>query len=307
MSRAHSYSHSRAHSPSFQSPHLSHSSFWFSKLSVTSPTSQLILQPFPRSFSKLLVSSPTSQLILILQASHHFTYVTAHYPTLPSLYLRHSSFYNPSLALPTSQLILQPFFHFYVTGFSLTSPDEPPMQNSPTQHLKSGFFISKTLLWRHFKIYLAHSPIIPSLHLRHSSFSNPSLALLTSQLFLQPFRCFTYVAAHSPTILSLLLRHRIFTYVTWRAAHGSEALILAWGSFTCCKSTTRDPRLYFPSDGSHSQDFYALRKMHRPRPGLNPRTSDPEESVLTPRPPGSTKRKGDLPSGHMEIFTFCNF
>ena len=26
--------------------------------------------------------------------------------------------------------------------------------------------------------------------------------------------------AHSPTLLSLLLRHRIFTYVTWRAAHG---------------------------------------------------------------------------------------
>ena len=40
----------------------------------------------------------------------------------------------------------------------------------------------------------------------------------------------------------------------------SEALISTWGSFTCCKSTTRDPRLYFPSEGSHSQDFYALKK-----------------------------------------------
>ena len=65
----------------------------------------------------------------------------------------------------------------------------------------------------------AHSPSFQSLHLRHSSFSNPSLALPTSQLILQPFRCFTYVTAHSPTLLSLLLRHRIFTYVTWRAAH----------------------------------------------------------------------------------------
>ena len=36
----------------------------------------------------------------------------------------------------------------------------------------------------------------------------------TSQLILQPFRCFTYVTAHSPTLLSLLLRHRLFTYVT---------------------------------------------------------------------------------------------
>ena len=70
----------------------------------------------------------------------------------------------------------------------------------------------------------AHSPTFPSLHLRHSSFPNPSVASPTSQLILQPFRCFTYVTAHSPTLLSLLLRHRLFTYVTWRAAHGSETI-----------------------------------------------------------------------------------
>ena len=40
----------------------------------------------------------------------------------------------------------------------------------------------------------------------------------------------------------------------------SEALISAWGSFTCCKSTTRDPRLYFLSDGSHTEYCYALKK-----------------------------------------------
>ena len=115
----------------------------FSNHSVTSPMSQLILQPFRRftyvtphsptfpllcSFSKLSVTSPTSQLILILQPFRHFTYVTAHYPTLLSLYLRHNSFSNPSVASPTSQLILQPFFRFsYIIGFSLTSPGEPPM------------------------------------------------------------------------------------------------------------------------------------------------------------------------------------
>ena len=57
------------------------------------------------------------------------------------------------------------------------------------------------------------------LHLRHSSYSNPSVALPMSQLILQPFRCFTYVTTHSPTLLSLLLRHWLFTYVTWRTAH----------------------------------------------------------------------------------------
>ena len=66
--------------------------------------------------------------LLILQPFHHFTYVTTHSPILPSLYLRHSSFSNPSVASPTSEFILQPFFRFsYVTSSSLNSPDEPPM------------------------------------------------------------------------------------------------------------------------------------------------------------------------------------
>ena len=83
------------------------------------------------SFSKLSITSPTSQLILILQAFPRFTYVTPHPPTLPSLYLRHNSFSNPSVASPTSQLILQPFFRIsHVTGFSLTSPGEQPMKFS---------------------------------------------------------------------------------------------------------------------------------------------------------------------------------
>ena len=68
---------------------------------------------------------------LILQAFRRFTYVTAHFPTLPSLYLRHTSFSNPSVASRTSQLVLQPLFRFYyVTGISLTSPGEPPNGNT---------------------------------------------------------------------------------------------------------------------------------------------------------------------------------
>ena len=117
----------------------------FSKLSVASPTSQPILQPFPR-FTYATVHSPTLQLLhirhssfsnpslalptsqFILQFFSCFTYVTAHSPALPSLYLRHSSFSNPLVASPTSLLILQPFSRFsYVTGFSFTSRGDPPM------------------------------------------------------------------------------------------------------------------------------------------------------------------------------------
>ena len=70
----------------------------------------------------------------------------------------------------------------------------------------------------------AHSPTLPSLHPRHSSFysSNTSVASYTSQLIIQPFRRFTYVTACSPTLLLLHIRHMHFTYITWRAAQGPD-------------------------------------------------------------------------------------
>ena len=123
--------HSSFSNPSFAS-HTSQSSF--SNLSVTSPKSQLILQPFrcftnvtahsstlpllrhssfsnpsfashtsQSSFSNLSVTSPTSQLIL--QPFRRFTYVTAHSSTLPLFHLRHSSFSNPSFASLMSQAL----------------------------------------------------------------------------------------------------------------------------------------------------------------------------------------------------------
>ena len=57
----------------------------------------------PSSFSNLFATSPTSQLIL--QPFRRFTYVRAHSPTLPLLHLHHSSFSNPSFASPTSQAL----------------------------------------------------------------------------------------------------------------------------------------------------------------------------------------------------------
>ena len=88
---------------------------------VTSPTSQLILQPFCR-ITYFRAHS-------LLQPIRQFTYVIAHSPTLPSHNLRHSSFSNPCVDSPTSQIILQPSFRFsYVTDSSLTSPGEPRMK-----------------------------------------------------------------------------------------------------------------------------------------------------------------------------------
>ena len=51
-----------------------------------------------------------------------------HSPTLLLLHQHHSSFSNPSISSPMSQVILQPFQCFtYFTSTSPTSHDEPPM------------------------------------------------------------------------------------------------------------------------------------------------------------------------------------
>ena len=98
-------------------------------------------------------------------------------------------------------LILKPLHRFtYVTTHS---PTLPPL------YLRQSSFYSPSV----------DSPMSQALHLCHSSFSNPSTDLSTSQLILQPLRRFTCVTGHSKTLLLLHLRHRHFTYFTWRAAH----------------------------------------------------------------------------------------
>ena len=155
------------------------------------------------SFSNLSVTSPMSQLIL--QPFLHFTYITCHSPTLLLLHVRHSSFSNSSFAFPTSQAL---HLHHLVSH-----PCFCPMS------LTCMVLVLILQPFCHFTYITAHSPTLLSLYLHHSSFSNPSVISPTSQLILQPFRHFTYVTAHSPTLLSLLIRLRIFTYVTWRATH----------------------------------------------------------------------------------------
>ena len=120
-----------------------------------------------------------------MSRAHSYSHSRAHSPTFPSLHLHHNSFSNPSVALPTSQLILQPFCCFtYVT---------------------------------------IHSPTLLLLYLHHSSFSNPSVASPMSQFILQPFCCFTYTTAHSSTLLLLHLRHSsfkpYFAFPTSQALH----------------------------------------------------------------------------------------
>ena len=165
----------------------------FSNLSVTSPTSQLILQPFRR-----------------------FTYVTTHSPTLPLLQLRHSSFSNPSVASPTSQLILQHFRRFtYVTTYSPTLP-LLHLRHSSFSNLSVASPTSQLILhlFRRFAYATAHSPTLPSLYVRHSSFSNTSVTSPTSHFILQPFFRFSYVTSsslNSPGEPAMLLSSSSFT------------------------------------------------------------------------------------------------
>ena len=73
--------------------------------------------------------------------------------------------------------------------------------------------------FRRFTYDKDHSPTLPLLHLRHSSFSNPSFASPTSQLFTYEQSSFynisvtspRYITTHSPTLPSLYLCHCSFS------------------------------------------------------------------------------------------------
>ena len=63
----------------------------------------------------------------------------------------------------------------------------------------SPTFPSQLILqpFRRFTYFTAHSATLPLLHLRHSSFCNPSVASPTSQFILQPFFRFSYFTSSS--------------------------------------------------------------------------------------------------------------
>ena len=116
---------------------------------------------------------------------------STHSTTFPSLHLRHKSFSNPSVALPTTKLILQPFHCFtYVTAHS-------PTFNSLLLRHRIVTYVQR---FPHFTYVTSHSLTLPSLYLRQSSFSYPSVASPRSQLFLQPFFRFSYVIGSSLTL-----------------------------------------------------------------------------------------------------------
>ena len=92
-----------------------------------------------------------------------------------------------------------------------------------------------------------------------TSFSNPSVALPTSQFILQPFRCFTYVTIHSPTFLSLLLRYRLFTFVTLRAAHEFYNRILSYFYIlTSIRNRGSTAIFHITTKSSSSGSYYLL-------------------------------------------------
>ena len=80
--------------------------------------------------------------------------------TEASLYLRHSSFSNPSVASPTSQFFLQPFFRFlYVTSSSLNAPGEPLMVMSLSTRMLHTIF--QTTILKCVIFYLLQFILIP--------------------------------------------------------------------------------------------------------------------------------------------------
>jgi hypothetical protein len=59
----------------------------------------------------------------------------------------------------------------------------------------------------------------------------------------------------------------------------------SWDFLTCPKVGTWDRLFYFPSEGRHAEDFFTSGKIQRLQSDSNPRTREPEASMLTTRPP----------------------
>ena len=112
--------------------------------------STICLQKIQTSFTKIItVSSPKSQLIL--QPFRRFAYVTANSATVSFLHLRHSSFTNPSFASPTSQAI-----HLRHLA---SRPWHKHKHTHTEAHFKSLHFCDSAnfeffLLWIHFQIHV---------------------------------------------------------------------------------------------------------------------------------------------------------
>ena len=121
----------------------------------------------------------------------------------------------------TSGVTARWFIAWLVRGV-LTSPRFPSLAwGPPALRIEIDYSVVSVFSRKDnlFKMVIARGRVHVCVCVPSSSFSNPSVVLSTSQHILQPFRSFTYVTAQSPTLISLLICHRLFTYVTWRAAH----------------------------------------------------------------------------------------
>ena len=127
------------------------------------------------------------------------------------------------------------FLRIYFIIFLIACNDDPPI----------SFKLLMTLL--------TISDVRGWLHLRHSSLSNPSAVLPTSQLVLKPFRCFTYVICTSPTSQLIFQPFRRFIYAS---AHSTTLPLLRLHHRHFNYIITHSPTLH-PLYRRHSS-FYSL-------------------------------------------------
>ena len=144
-------------------------------------------------------------IVTILQPFRRFTYVTAHSQTIPSIHLRHSSFYNPSFASPTSQALhLRRRYFTYATwraAHVLLNVEISILIVTILQSFRRFTYVTASLqAFRRFTYVIAHSTTLPLLHLRH---------LANRPCFVQCRNCHIN-CYNSPILSSLHLRHSSF-------------------------------------------------------------------------------------------------
>ena len=113
-----------------------------------------------------------------------FTYVTAHFPNLPLLHICDSSFSNPFfVSLTSKDLHLRHLVDVYAVLSWLIFNIIHTLWSYVYCNLSDTLTMAQFILehFRRFSYTTAHSPTLPFLHLRDSSFFNPTFVSPTPQ------------------------------------------------------------------------------------------------------------------------------
>ena len=173
----------------------------------------------------------------------------------PLLQLRHSSFCNPSVALPMAQPILQPFRCFTYVQFIL----QPFFRFLYVTRSLSNLFVtsstSQLILqpFRRFTYVKTHSPTLPLLHLRHSSFYNPCPTHTCYPYWSWNIKKGNYTCMSNRKSTGTSV-HRLYKYKKVNSLSGKKTTFTLWLFFKRWKNGTGKWKLWWRNRKKYNEE-----------------------------------------------------